>query len=626
MAGVIATIPKFQFSANGVPMVGGTLETYIAGSTTPATTWQDSALTIANTNPISLDARGECVLWLDSSVTYKLVLKNSAGVTMWTQDNIVGSGALAERLRTDLAASSGASLVGTLKSLAGAVASTLAVWINGQTPNARSDFAAPADGVLSAQAALLAGIGAVNATGMKQRCFVIPAGTYKVDQLVLNDLYDCHIQFQGVTFTGNAGVLRDSLLKLKNAYNVTLDGSLTIDCAGSAFYDNAVFISAEPGGTIAPSTGIVTRLRWDGLTVYNAKNALRIGSPAIDAQCSEITVNGFNPIKCPSALYIAGSQTGASFVGCNIMSEYNALMEAAPQWAIVMEGGFMTMSGGELGHMLNGTNGTVWMKPATSALYNNPYPILRLNGVHIETAAQLLILSNPLALATPDGGSSEFTVTGCSGYVSNTPDALPFIDVEDGSYTGSVSVKQSKFYKALGSAVRTGANINCYGAPTTVNVDRESFGRGFKNWMGGVSSGSFVHGSELIVLATSLNGAAYPTAATALKFTSKVTGDKFDRYNSAYNTATGIFTVPAGGLKTLCIAVRCSAPSLAGDIYIKQGGTIVAFGQIINTVAFVEVTLANLAAGDTVTVFLQPSVGVTFGIAASDNITFTASN
>lgn len=108
MAGVIATIPKFQFSSNGVPMVGGTLETYIAGSTTPATTWQDSALTIANTNPISLDARGECVLWLDPAVVYKFVLKNAQGVIQWTQDNISNPAAL----RLDLAASSGASLVG----------------------------------------------------------------------------------------------------------------------------------------------------------------------------------------------------------------------------------------------------------------------------------------------------------------------------------------------------------------------------------------------------------------------------------------------------------------------------------------------------------------------------------
>lgn len=126
MAGVIATIPKFQFSANGVPMVGGTLTAYIAGTTTPTTTWQDSALTIANTNPISLDARGECVLWLDPAVVYKFVLKNAQGVIQWTQDNISGSDAY---LRGYLAASSGASLVGN-KPAGGISAATVQAAIN----------------------------------------------------------------------------------------------------------------------------------------------------------------------------------------------------------------------------------------------------------------------------------------------------------------------------------------------------------------------------------------------------------------------------------------------------------------------------------------------------------------
>lgn len=110
MSGVIATIPKYQFSSNGVPMVDGTLETYLAGSTTPEPTYQNQALSIANTNPIVLDSRGECVLWLDSTKQYKFILKNKQGAIQWTQDNI--SGATGGNFMSDLAASSGASLVG----------------------------------------------------------------------------------------------------------------------------------------------------------------------------------------------------------------------------------------------------------------------------------------------------------------------------------------------------------------------------------------------------------------------------------------------------------------------------------------------------------------------------------
>lgn len=93
MSGVIATLPKFQFSSTtGVPLALGTLTVYVAGTTTPTDTWTDSALSALNTNPVELDSSGSCVLWLNPSISYKFVLKNAAAVTQWTQDNITGSG------------------------------------------------------------------------------------------------------------------------------------------------------------------------------------------------------------------------------------------------------------------------------------------------------------------------------------------------------------------------------------------------------------------------------------------------------------------------------------------------------------------------------------------------------
>jgi hypothetical protein len=91
MSGVIAQIPVFQFNNNGAPMVNGTLTTYITGTSTLSPTWQDSALTILNTNPIVLNSRGEATVWLDQSVVYRFVLKDSTGTVQWTKDNVAGS-------------------------------------------------------------------------------------------------------------------------------------------------------------------------------------------------------------------------------------------------------------------------------------------------------------------------------------------------------------------------------------------------------------------------------------------------------------------------------------------------------------------------------------------------------
>lgn len=93
MTAIIAGLPKVQFTdATGVPLVGGTLDVYLAGTTTRTNTWQDRSQLTLNSNPITLDARGECLLWLDPALTYKMVLKNAAGVEQYTADNVLGVG------------------------------------------------------------------------------------------------------------------------------------------------------------------------------------------------------------------------------------------------------------------------------------------------------------------------------------------------------------------------------------------------------------------------------------------------------------------------------------------------------------------------------------------------------
>lgn len=174
MPGVIATVPKYQFSdATGTPLAGGTLTTYIAGTNTLTNTWQDQALSIANTNPITLDSRGECVLWLNSTVNYKFVLKNAAGVTQWTVDNISGSD---NGLRDALAASGGSALVGFLQSGTGASARTVQAKLR-DTVSVK-DFGAVGDGVTNDTAAIQAAMTATNSLGGGTLYF--PVGTYLV--------------------------------------------------------------------------------------------------------------------------------------------------------------------------------------------------------------------------------------------------------------------------------------------------------------------------------------------------------------------------------------------------------------------------------------------------------------
>jgi hypothetical protein len=78
------------FDSNGVPLAGGLLYVYTAGTTTPATTWTTSSGAVANTNPIVMNAAGRTPyeIWLNSGVTYKFALYTSTNVLIGTYDNI----------------------------------------------------------------------------------------------------------------------------------------------------------------------------------------------------------------------------------------------------------------------------------------------------------------------------------------------------------------------------------------------------------------------------------------------------------------------------------------------------------------------------------------------------------
>jgi hypothetical protein len=80
------------FDNTGLPLNGGLIYTYQAGSTTPLANYTDINGTIANSNPIVLDSSGRPPneVWLTYGFFYKFVVKTSAGVTLGTYDNIYG--------------------------------------------------------------------------------------------------------------------------------------------------------------------------------------------------------------------------------------------------------------------------------------------------------------------------------------------------------------------------------------------------------------------------------------------------------------------------------------------------------------------------------------------------------
>lgn len=85
----LAPTPVFRgVDAFGFPLYLGQLGTFAAGTNTQQVTYKDSLQIATNTNPVILNPRGECNLWLDPTKAYKFVLSDQFGNLIWTVDNI----------------------------------------------------------------------------------------------------------------------------------------------------------------------------------------------------------------------------------------------------------------------------------------------------------------------------------------------------------------------------------------------------------------------------------------------------------------------------------------------------------------------------------------------------------
>lgn len=197
----------------GAPLVGGKVYTYDAGTANPRTTYQDAAGTVPNANPVILDARGEATIFWSGA--YKIILKDSADVTIWTVDNVISadqySSGLVTALRSDLASTSdvakGDALIGVLQPYANAV---------GRTQHDKNtelisvkDFGAKGDGVTDDTTPFQNAINALNGLGGGR--LYIPSGTYITGKLTL---------YSNIWLVGEGRT--HSTIKLKSGSNTDL--------------------------------------------------------------------------------------------------------------------------------------------------------------------------------------------------------------------------------------------------------------------------------------------------------------------------------------------------------------------------------------------------------------------
>lgn len=98
------TLPLSQdLDGSGDPYAGGKLYFYETGTSTPLDTYSDSTLSTANANPVVADGNGRFDDIFMKTQDYKVVLKTSTDVTIWTADPVSGTATATETKGADIA-------------------------------------------------------------------------------------------------------------------------------------------------------------------------------------------------------------------------------------------------------------------------------------------------------------------------------------------------------------------------------------------------------------------------------------------------------------------------------------------------------------------------------------------
>ena len=232
----IAPQPKLQFfDANGAPLSGGKLYTYAAGTTTPLASYTNYGGGTANANPVILDSRGEASVWLGTGM-YKMVLKTSVDVEVWTVDNLNGADAatVAATLAT-LAASGGADLIGYNSGVSSPTTQTVQDKLR-QMINVK-DYGAVGDGTTDDTAAIQAAIDEFQGAG-KGGIVYMPPGRYKITS-------NLTITWPHATSedSGNEVALRGA----GSGLTILLDYRTSVSTGGCVSYDFSGYTEAQVG-------------------------------------------------------------------------------------------------------------------------------------------------------------------------------------------------------------------------------------------------------------------------------------------------------------------------------------------------------------------------------------------
>jgi hypothetical protein len=318
------------FDNNGVPLAGGLLYTYAAGTTTPATTYTSSTGATANSNPIVLDSAGRppSSIWLTTGSSYKFVLQTALAVPIGTWDNIPGANdftVLTAQLANQSSASLGDALIGfkqanTTGLISGAVGRTVHQKL--QDLVSVKDFGATGDGTTDDTTAIQAAIYYAQTNG---GCVYLPAGIYIISSSLNVQINSGGLPLRRPSMRGD-GAGATTILQTANASGIVVTGYVSnpadyMDLEDFTLQSNSV---SGFGNGISFSDSAFVNI--DNVEVKGFEN----GVYGIDALSmtftrlvSRFNINGFRFESSGSGTGYTSEPNAITMLGCTIGNNTN---------------------------------------------------------------------------------------------------------------------------------------------------------------------------------------------------------------------------------------------------------------------------------------------------------------
>ena len=463
------------FTNSGVPLAGGLLYTYAAGTTTPAATYTTSVGNVANTNPIVLDSAGRtpAQIWLDSASSYKFILRDSTGVLIWTNDNISGgtsasavsysptgnfTATTVQAALDELAASTGANIVKYNQGATGAVTRTVKSKL--QDTVSVKDFGAVGDGTTDDTAAIQAAVDALSQAGVGG-VVRLPAGTYKVTSSI------------NITWPNGSDANTPAHITLQgDGADITYiydfrpgtptNGCITVNF--SAVFGSR-FFTCEMGG--------FTLVKKVSATTYNiATNTYIIGTGTGLYMNSVPTLGSFNNIR------IVGYNTSVQMIDC-LGVTFNNLMMTTCDLGVVA--GIVVNTEPTV---LTFNNCSASACKSVGFLISGGGPVSFNQGL-ISDVGDMAGGSQGVAAGIFYGTSAfittELTVNGVY-FERNRGNADIYINTPAATATRSVSNINNCFFARNNATLYTTNNVMVANASATATLTVNTIGNGFKGY------------------------------------------------------------------------------------------------------------------------------------------------